>query len=181
MTEEPIRTRALAAIDDERVAWGALVDEVGPDRMAEPGPMGDWTFKDLAAHLTGWRSYAIARIEAGLRGEVDAPPPWPVNLTTDETHDEIFAINAWIHGRDRDRPLADVLAEADATFPRLRAAVDGLSEAELRDPARFPSLEGRALGEALVSGDFFGHLHEEHEPGVRAWLAGGKSRRRTGR
>jgi hypothetical protein len=166
MTDDAIRTRALAAIDAERAAWNALVGEVGEGRMDEPGPMGDWTFKDLASHLTGWRVYSIARIEAGLRGEADAPTPWPAALTTDDE------INAWIHGREHDRPLADVLAEADATFPRLRAAVAALSDDELRDPNRFPSLEGRALGEAIVSGDYFGHLHEEHEPDVRAWLAG---------
>lgn len=173
MTNDSIRTRVLAAIDAERAAWNALVAEVGPGRMDEPGPMGDWTFKDLVAHLTGWRRYSIARIEAGLRGEADAPTPWPSDLATDdESHDEISAINAWIYDRERNRSLADVLAEAEATFPRLRAAVAALAEDELRDPARFPWLEGQALGDAIVSGDYFGHLHEEHEPDVRAWLAG---------
>jgi len=175
MTDDTIRTQALARIDAERAAWGALVDEVGPDRMEEPGPMGDWTFKDLASHLTGWRAYSLARLEAGLAGEADPPPPWPAALTGDD------AINAWIYDRERDRPLADVLAEADATFPRLRAAVAALAEDELRDPARFPWLEGQELGAAIVSGDYFGHLHEEHEPDVRAWLAGGRSTRGTGR
>ena len=27
--------------------------------MTEPGPMGEWTFKDLAAHLLGWRERTI--------------------------------------------------------------------------------------------------------------------------
>jgi hypothetical protein len=27
------------------------------------------------------------------------------------------------------------------------------------------------LGRGLVDRSFFGHLHEEHEPDVRAWLA----------
>lgn len=166
MTDDAIRTRALAVIDAEHAAWNALVDEVGSNRMDEPGPMGEWTFKDLASHLTGWEVYSIARIEAGLHGKVDAPTPWPPNLATDDE------INAWIHGREHGRPLADVLAEADATFPRLRAAVAAMSDPELRDPARFPALEGRALGDAIVSGDYFAHLHEEHEPDVRAWLAG---------
>ena len=39
------------------------------------------------------------------------------------------------------------------------------------DPAAFPSLDGRSRS-ASLSGDFFGHLHEEHEPDVRVWLAG---------
>ena len=28
-----------------------------------------------------------------------------------------------------------------------------------------------ALGEAITSGEFFGHLHEEHEADIRRWLS----------
>jgi hypothetical protein len=31
-----------------------------------------------------------------------------------------------------------------------------------------PGLEGQALADA----DFFGHVHDEHEPSIRAWLDG---------
>jgi hypothetical protein len=37
----------LAQIENEREQWNRLVTEVGTERMDEPGPMGDWTFKDL--------------------------------------------------------------------------------------------------------------------------------------
>lgn len=163
-TEMVTTERVLAAIAAERDAWRALVAEVGEDRMEEPGPMGEWSFKDLASHLTGWRTHALDRLEAAARG--DAPPPtaWPPALRTDDE------INAWLHDRDRARPLADVLAEAEATFDRVRSAVGGLSDREANDRARFPMLEGQSLAGAIVSGDFFGHLHEEHEPAVRAWL-----------
>jgi hypothetical protein len=30
-------------IQDEQAHWRALVDEVGHDRMEQPGPMGEWT------------------------------------------------------------------------------------------------------------------------------------------
>ncbi len=64
----------LASIEGERDAWNALVSEVGEGRMEEPGPMGAWTFKDLAAHLTGWRERTIGRIEAAGRSEPEPPP-----------------------------------------------------------------------------------------------------------
>lgn len=166
MSETGTKARMLETIEAERAAWQRLVAEVGEARMEEPGPMGGWSFKDLAAHITGWRERSIGRIDADSRGEGDPPPPWPVALTEDDE------INAWIHDRARDRPLAAVLGEADATFPRLGAAVAALSDDELNDAARFPWAEGRSLAEAILSGVFFGHLHEEHEPDVRAWLAG---------
>jgi hypothetical protein len=51
VTDGDPRAAVLAHIDSERTIWRELVAEVGEDRMDEPGPMGDWTFKDLASHL----------------------------------------------------------------------------------------------------------------------------------
>ena len=44
-----------------------------------------------------------------------------------------------------------------------------LSDEDLLTPGRFDWMEDKAL----IDGDFFGHLHEEHEPSIRAWLAKG--------
>ena len=50
------RTKAdvLARIADCREHWRQPVAEVGEDRMKQPGPLGAWIFKDLAAHPTDW-------------------------------------------------------------------------------------------------------------------------------
>ncbi len=149
----------LAYIRAEQADWRALVAEVGEGRMEQPGPMGDWTFKDLVAHLTGWRERTIRRLEAGPDRE--PPTPWPGHLTEDDE------INAWIYEQSRDRPLREVLAEADASYQRLAAAVAALPEEDLTTPGRFAWMEG----EPLAAADLFGHLHEEHEPAIRAWLA----------
>src|SRR4051812_34915212 len=61
--------KLAAAVRADRTSWQELVSEVARDRMNEPGPMGDWTFKDLAGHLAGWRNYRIAQFEAVARGE----------------------------------------------------------------------------------------------------------------
>ncbi len=151
----------LTSIQTERGEWNALVSKVGEGRMDEPGPMGAWTFKDLAAHLTGWRERTIGRIAAAGRGEPEPPPPWPAGLTEDD------AINDWIYNQNRDRPPHDVLADADRSYERLAAAVAALPEEAVTTPGYFPWMEGRALAD----GDLFGHLHEEHEPDVEAWLA----------
>ena len=156
-----VRTKddLLAHIQAEHANWRALVAEVGEERMEQPGPMGDWTFKDLVAHLTGWRERTIRRLEAGPGREPTTA--WPSHLTEDDE------INQWIYEQNRDRPLREVLAEADASHQRLAAAVAALPEEDLTTPGRFAWMEGKPLAD----GDFFGHLHEEHEPDIRAWLA----------
>jgi len=156
----------LATIDREIAGWEALLAEIGEERMERPGAAGAWIFKDVVAHLNGWRRRTIARLEAVARGEAPPPPPWPAELT-DETDEGVDRINDWFYGQDKDRPLADVLAESRDQFARLRAAVAALPERDLFERGRFPWLRGEALGPGIVSGSF-GHLHEEHLPAIRA-------------
>jgi hypothetical protein len=166
MAQTVSREQVLAAIDAEHAAWEALVQEVGAARMEEPGPMGAWTFKDLAAHITGWRIRTLERLEADVRGESEPPTPWPAELEEDDE------INTWIHEQNRDRSAVDVLRDASDSFTRLRAVVAALPDEVLNSAERFSGLGGQALGPSLVDRSIFGHLHEEHEPAVRAWLAG---------
>ena len=153
----------LAHIEAEHASWRALIAEVGEERMEQPGPMGDWTFKDLVAHLTGWRERTIRRLEAGPGRE--PPTAWPDHLTEDDE------INAWIYEQNKDRLLTEILEESREGYARLAAVVSMVPEEDLNDSARFPAEEGSTLGLDLVSGAFFGHLHEEHEPAIRAWMA----------
>ena len=163
MTSAAQRDLAARVRADQQV-WRDLVAEVGRDRMLEPGPMGEWTFKDMAAHLAAWRNARIPMIEAVGRDEPIPPPPWPADMDED---DDVEVINAWLQERDRDRQLDDVLADYDASFVRLAAAIEALPEATAEDPNGLPWVGGTAA----VDLDFTEHLHEEHLPDVRRWLA----------
>jgi hypothetical protein len=162
MTDEERRARQVERIRAIQDRWRRLVADVGPDRLEQPGAMGDWTFKDVAAHLTAWRRRTVRRLEAAARGEPEPPAAWPASLG--ESEDDV--INAWIHQRTKDRPAAELLAEADAVYDDFVAAIEALPIETATDPERFDWMEG----ESIVDGDFSGHL-DEHEPGVRAWLA----------
>jgi hypothetical protein len=155
------KAQLLDDLRDEQAQWEALLQDIGEEHMTQPGVAGDWSIKDIVAHLTGWRQRTVARFQAASRHEPTPPAPWPPNLQTDDE------INAWIYAANRDRPLADVLRESRDVFDQLAQALDAFPEAELIDPARFPWLEGEPLSGAA----FFGHFHEEHEPDMRAWLA----------
>src|SRR5262245_32043991 len=111
------RAQLLQEIHDEQRLWRDLVAEVGRDRMDQPGPMGEWTFKDLASHLAGWRNRTLARLEAAAAGLPEPLAPWPSELKDDDP------INEWIRERDRARSLDDVLADYDHSFDRLAAVV----------------------------------------------------------
>ena len=52
MDQPTTKAALLERVRRERADWERLLAEVGEARMEEPGPMGQWTFKDLQAHLT---------------------------------------------------------------------------------------------------------------------------------
>jgi hypothetical protein len=167
------KSEMLDSIRAHRVRWEALLAEVGEERMLEPGVMGSWTFKDVAAHMTAWRErVTVDRLEAAVRGEPVRPPPWPLEL--DEVDDaDVQVINQWIYLHNRDRSLSEVLADARESWRRMEAAVEGLSEQALTDPNRFSWMNGEPIG-AVVPGSS-GHF-EEHEEMIRAWLDGARGR-----
>ena len=160
------KAQLLELIRRERAAWEALLADVGESRMTRPGVVGDWTFKDVAAHLTAWRQRVVNRLRAAQRGERPAPAPWIAAGIPAEDD----PINDWIYRANRDRPLADVLRESRESLEQLEAAAQALSEQDLTDPQRFSWMEGTSLSEAIF-GNSMDHFHEDHEPELRAWLA----------
>jgi hypothetical protein len=156
-----VELQAVAeAVRADRTFWRNLVDEVGRERMDEPGPMGEWSFKDLTAHLAAWRNCRIPMIEAIARGEPVPGTPWPAGMTDDDE------INAWFQARDSRRTLDDILDDYDRSFERLAVALEALPEDVARDPNALPW----APGYVVIDTDFTEHLHEEHLPSIRAWL-----------
>jgi hypothetical protein len=147
-------------LQDEQAHFEALLDEIGEANMTQPGVTGDWSIKDIVAHLTSWRRRTVASFQAALRHESSFSPPWPPNL------EEADEINTWIYDANKDRPLTDVLEESHAVFAQLVATLSAFPEAELLEPNRFDWLEGEPMSAAA----FFEHFHEEHEPEMQAWL-----------
>jgi hypothetical protein len=156
------RRALIERILAEQRAWREVVDEVGMDRMDDPGPMGEWSFRDLAWHLLAWRERTIAKLEAGAAGEAMPPDPWPDGLEDDD------AVNDWMQEQGRGRPASEVLAAIDASFERMANALGRFPDEQLTSPAGLPGFED---GGAASEMDWVSHWHEEHEPTVRAWLA----------
>ena len=161
MTDSDAHQLLATQIEREHQAWRDLVAAIGEDRMTEPGPMGEWSFRDLVVHLLGWRDRTIRRLEAVAAGEPDPPERWPDDLADDD------AINDWYQAQGQDRSVAELLAAADASYGRLASALTAIPAAVLEDRAGIPWLDGAAA----VDADWLSHYHEEHEASVQSWLA----------
>jgi len=131
--------------------------------MDEPGPMGEWTFKDLVGHLGAWRSRNVARLEAAVRREPRPVNPWPETMTEDDP------INDWFRERDSDRPVDDLLGEYDASFDRMATAIETLPDDAILGEADTPGYYRWRDTEGEIQSDFFNHL-DAHVADVEAWL-----------
>lgn len=125
MADQMTKSQFMENMQRERAYWEATLDEVGEERMMEPGAEGEWTVKDVIAHVT-WNEREMASIlrERALVGS----DLW--ELTNDER-------NAILFEEHRDRPLDEVLAEAREVYAELSGLLDGLSDEDLNDPSRY--------------------------------------------
>ncbi len=88
-----------------------------------PSTPGRWTARDNLAHMTAWRQYASAELEAVRTGAE--------GLDTSEETDEF---NARVYAATRDQPAASVLAEGRRSWDALEQALDACSEEDLLKP-----------------------------------------------
>jgi hypothetical protein len=162
MIEPTTKADLLQMVENGRAEFMALINQIPQERMLETGVESNWSVKDILAHIAAWE-LKMSQVFAELQ-QSDAPPDWP---TTDEAVD---ALNANFYETNRDKPLAQVIADFDAAYPQALAATKAMSEGDLFDPRRFAWREGRPLW-WMVAGNTFGH-YGDHIPNIETWLAG---------
>ncbi|MFL5624357.1 MAG: ClbS/DfsB family four-helix bundle protein, partial [Ktedonobacteraceae bacterium] len=127
-----------------------------------PGVNGDWSIKDILAHLVSWQKRTLAYLDAAARqGKPDIE-----GISSDA---EMNNLNARFYAGNRSRPLADVMTDFKNTYAQVVAAVEALSADDLIEPNRFAWLNGDPLWEQ-VAGNTYEHI-DEHIGSIQAWLA----------
>ncbi|MGH2484755.1 MAG: DinB family protein [Ktedonobacterales bacterium] len=156
--------RLAGILRDERTRWNALLTQIPLERMEEPGADGEWSVKQLVAHLTWYEQVvvdaarelfstgAFANERVGLRA-----------LPIDER-------NAVIAAEASARSVADVLAEAERVFVDMLALVAVCPTDLLNDPTRL-GLPDDAPPWMRLANNSYAH-YRGHEDALRAWIAG---------
>jgi hypothetical protein len=160
------KARLLDVLREKRAEWDAALAEVPESWMAEPGVAGEWSVKDIVAHLTFHERWYADRLHEALRGEVYTPTEFD-RMPFDERNDRVFQQN-------RQRPLADILAESRLAFGQLLEGVRAQSEAFLIEPQRFPGAPEPLTVWKMLSGDVYDH-YGQHIPSIQSWLAARRS------
>jgi DinB superfamily len=158
---KPMTAARLADIlRTERAQWNALLAEVGPERMEIVGVEGEWSVKEIVAHLT-WYEQAVVD---GAR-QVMATGAF----TRPGNGQEMDTRNARIASESHARPAADLLAEADTVFHQLLQIIAAIPDNVLND-AKFLGLPDEIPPWMRVANNSYLH-YQQHEEAIRSWLA----------
>lgn len=162
MTKEQL----LAKIRTARTRWEDLLAQVPEARMTEPGVEGEWSLKDVIAHLEAYENWNASVIEKALSGERSIPEP-------DEELVNTHKRNAILYEQNRHRDLQEVLASSSRTFQRLLNVIEGLSEEDLANTQLlkdfFPGFVAGVPRMRLLTQNTYEHC-DEHIPPLLAWL-----------
>jgi len=133
---------------------------LSPEEMTQPGVVGDWSVKDVLAHLADWEQMCLGWCAVCDRGEKPETPAPGL------TWSQLDILNQRIYERYRDWSLDQVRALFDVTHREFMAMVEGLAEDKLLTPGLYSFTERRALA------DWMGHYARHDEWGkdeIRKW------------
>lgn len=119
--------------------------------LTQAGVTGDWSVKDLIAHVSWWEEESLKHLPLILRGE--RPPRYSV------LYGGIDAFNAQMTELKGNTSLSEVLREAAATHLKLIEYLSNIPEEQFTSETRFR----RRLGY-----DTFKH-YPIHTAAIRAW------------
>lgn len=160
------KAELLRRIRDTRATWDTLLAEVGPERMTLPGVAGEWTVKDLVAHVAVYERWTAWQMERALGGET-AMVALPEQTAATDVND-LDERNAAFYAVFRDQPLDETLRQSRTSYNRLLAAVIAFPDDLLANSDRFEWSFGAPVWR-VVAGNSFAH-EEEHIAHIRAWL-----------
>ena len=122
------REQLLARLE---TAWTALKDSYAglPDnQMAAPGVAGEWSVRDVLAHVTTWDAEALKYLPLIASG--GRPPRYA-------SFGGLDAFNARTTAAKRALSLAEVLRQLDETHQRLTAYLQTVPEDQFTTETRF--------------------------------------------
>ncbi|HWQ04788.1 MAG TPA: DinB family protein [Longilinea sp.] len=145
------RQQVLEKID---TSWNEFVmayADLSDTQLTQPGVTGDWSVKDLIAHVSWWEEESLKHLPLILKG---LPTPRYSVL-----YGGIDAFNAQMTELKRNTSLSEVLKEAAATHQKLIEYLSSIPDEQFTSETRFR----RRLGY-----DSFKH-YPIHTAAILAW------------
>ena len=155
---EPInKEQLIGKIREARDKLDGLVAQLDDDRMLQPNVAGDWSMKDVLAHITWHEREMVQVLQARALAGSDL---WLLPLGER---------NQAIYEKNRDLPLETVRSEAMRVFSLLLKELGALDEEDLHDPGRFAEMPREWRPWQLLAENTYQHYYD-HLYDVQTWL-----------
>lgn len=122
------------------------------DEATRPGTLGEWSVKDVLAHLYEWQQMFFRWYEAGLRGEKPAVPAEGYKWS------QLPALNQKIFESYRDCPLHEIAELLRTSHQKTMALVKTLPGETLTTPGLYPWMNQNTLI-AYLAANTSSHYH----------------------
>jgi hypothetical protein len=144
----------LDALEDVRERFFEAIEGLPTGALHEPGVVGEWSIKDVMAHICMWEAELVKFLWQTAQGEKPS--------TLHFTDIDVDVVNKeWqeqVEARSLEQILGDFRSVRDQTERRLGT----FSDTDLNDPQRFSWLGGKPLWE-WIENDSYGHEAEHIE------------------
>ena len=125
------KKRILESINTERRRLEKNLASISDEDMLVRGVIGEWSVKDIMAHLFDWEQRFLGWYEAGLRGEAPETPAPGLKWS------QLRILNQQVFEKHQNRTLADVKSEFQASYERLLDTLNGIPEEDMYEVGRF--------------------------------------------
>ncbi len=153
------KSTLLNNIRTKQAELDQVLSTLSEQQMTTAGVNGEWSIKDILAHMVEWQHVLLKRLHAAISG---GEPEVSMDYSIDETNEQFYQKN-------RERSLTDVQADYKHFYQGILEGVEELSDEDLNDPHRFAWWDGEPFWQS-VAGDTYEHI-DEHIASIRHWLS----------
>jgi hypothetical protein len=145
------KEQALKKLDQAWTAFNESYAGLSNEQLKQPGVTGDWSVKDIMAHVSWWEQEALKHLPQILEG---GRPPRYADL-----YGGIDAFNAQMTEQKRKLSLSDVRYQLDKTHLKLTEYLQSVPEEQFAAETRF---------RRRLRLDTYSH-YPEHTRAIREW------------
>jgi len=131
-------------IQKEWDALGQFLATLSPKQMTQPGAIGEWSPKDVLAHLAEWQQMFLNWYNTGLRGETPHLPAEGFKWS------QMPALNQKIYEKYRLQKLQEIEVFFNTSHQQMLDVIQELSEEDLFKPGRYAWTKKNPLSSYVI-------------------------------
>ena len=145
MSKPRTKQAIIETAQTERTVLEKLLATLTSEQMTQPHTVGDWSAKDVLAHLIEWEQMVMRWYQAGVKGRVPATPSQEYNWG------QLPQLNHAIYLQYRNTDLADIQKEFKSSYKKIIKKIEGIPEKELFTRGQYVWTRNNTLAAYFVS------------------------------